>query len=171
MNLASECVFVPMSLLSLFLCARIWSQEETMTSIRNWSGERKILASPVCGVVCGPLVTLTNQTGLNITLTLWHNITPCADRQRSFACVLLLRGLLVFVFKGGEWKRLEDWVFFFRFFWASLSLFSVFRYEQCQGWSPTHISTPSSCHILSLHSCSKRPFINRSNYSMSELGT
>lgn len=126
MNLASECVFVPMSLLSLFLCARIWSQEETMTSIRNWSGERKILASPVCGVVCGPLVTLTNQNGLNITLTLWHNITPCADRQRSFACVLLLRGLLVFVFKGGEWKRLEDWVVFFFVFFERVCLCSLF---------------------------------------------
>lgn len=126
--------------------------------------------SCLCATRHTPL-TLTNHSGLNITLTLWHNITPCADRQRSFACVLLLRGLLVFVFKGGNERDWRTGGFFSNFFWVSLSLFSVFRYEQCQGWSPSHISSPSSCHILFLHSCSKRPFINRRNYSVSELGT
>lgn len=55
-------------------------------------------------------------------------------------------------------------------FWASLSLCSAFRYEQCHGWSPTCISSSSSCHILSVPSGSKKASISRSNNKMSEWG-
>lgn len=67
----------------------------------------------VCAAVCVHstvtyhiLLTLTNHIGLNITLTLWHNITPRADSRRSFACVLLLRGPPLFVFKEDGEQRL-----------------------------------------------------------------
>lgn len=123
-NLASVpwiSLFMLLFTVPLFPClpspfyARIWSQEERMMSIKNWSGKQKALHHLcvllyiklyvcVCVFHCHSsaphiLLTLTNHTGLNITLTQWHNITPCADRQRSFARVLLLRGLSVFVFK------------------------------------------------------------------------
>lgn len=58
---------------SFLLCARIWSQEETMTSIRNWNGKEKCLASPVSGAVYVPLVTLASHLPITLVCTsLWH---------------------------------------------------------------------------------------------------
>lgn len=91
-------------------------------SIRNWSGKQKALhhlcvplyVEPyMCVCVClhchssAPhiLLTLPNHAGLNITVTLRHDITPRTDRQCFFClCVcarmlLSLRGLSAFVFK------------------------------------------------------------------------
>lgn len=78
-------------------------------SIKNWSGKQTqlhhlcVLLYVVClhchSCALHIFLTLTNHPSLKITLTLWHNITPRADRQHSFTRVLLLRGLSVFVFK------------------------------------------------------------------------
>lgn len=158
----------PSSLPPFLLYARIWSQEKRMMSIRNWSGKQKALHHLrellyvelyVCAYMCVCPVThlpLTFFSHSPITLawtSLWHSgiisrhaLTGSAPSPVCCCCV----GCLCLCLR----KNKRDWGT--GDFGASLSLCSLFRYEQCQSWSPTHISSSSSCHIHSVPSCSRR---------------